>query len=179
MIEAQRKLEHSLSLRQMLRQRKEDIMEANENRLTELLEGLKGCRYWIFKNNEGIYVFTEKSLFFQSEMPDKSFERFPYFEDYYFHFKKNFIDFSVIGFDDDIYMLLMFEEGIIKPLRINGCYCGDIVIHDYTKINDFHFHCGHAMINNRKCVVVKPFDSEIKNYKLEKIKGNSYDKGLF
>ena len=101
------------------------------------------------------------------------------FENYYFHFKKNFIDFSVIGFDDDIYMLLMFEKGIIKPLRINGCYCGDIVIHDYTKINDFHFHCGHAMINNRKCVVVKPFDSEIKNYKLEKIKGNSYDKGLF
>lgn len=155
-----------------------DPKGCNDKRFEELKEALKGYNYWVFENNNGRFVFTNLGLFFQSEMVDKDFERFPFFENDYFRFKKKFIDYSVIGFDENIYLLLLFENKRIKPLKVNGCFCGDIVVHDDTKTNDFHFSCGHAMINNEKIVVVKPFRMDIRGYKFENIKGNNFT-GLY
>lgn len=150
----------------------------NNKRFEILKEDLKDYPYWVFENTDGCFIFTDKSIFFQSLLSDKCFERFPFFQDYYFHFKKKFIDYAVIGFDDCIYMLCLFENKKIKPLRIIGCLCGDISIDYFTKINDFHYTCGHEVINNRPITVVKPFREDIKDYQLQKLKGNLYT-GLY
>ena len=144
----------------------------NNKRFEILKEDLKDYSYWIFENTDGRFIFTDKSIFFQSLLADKDFERFPFFQDYYFHFKEKFIDYAVIGFEDCIYMICLFENKKIKPLRIIGCLCGDISIDSYTKINDYHYTCGHALINNRPVTVVKPFRKNIEGYQLQTFKGH-------
>lgn len=181
-MDKQEELEHSLNLRGIYKSKLEEIKNnsqgCNDKHYEDLKEGLKNYDYWTFENNNGRFVFTDKGLFFQSQMVDKNFERFPFFEDYYFHFKKRFIDYAVIGFEDKIFLLCLFEDKKIKPLRISGCFCGDIVVYDATKVTDFHYSCGHAMINNEKCVVVKSFREDISGYHLQKISGNNFT-GLY
>lgn len=182
-MDKQEKLEHRLSLEELYKSKMEEVMKnpkaCNDKRFEVLKEKLKDYPYWAFENEDGRFVFTDKSVFFQSELADKNFERFPFFENYYFHFKKKFIDYSVVGFDNEFFMLLLFDNKQIKPLRVNGCFCGDIVVHDDTKVTDFHYTCGYAVINNRKIKLVKPFKEDINGYQLKNIKGNSYNKGLY
>lgn len=150
---------------------KNNAKGCNDKRFEELKNAIKDYPYWVFENENGRFVFTEGSLFFQSPMVDKNFERFPFFGNYYFHFVKPFDDYTVIGFDEYLYMLCFYEDKKeIKPLRINGCFGGDISIFSDNIIEQFHYSCGHACINNDKLVIVKPFSKDIKGYTLKNFK---------
>ena len=181
-MDIQEKYEQHLILEELYKSKKEDIIKnpqaCNDRRFERLKEKLKDYSYWVLKNESGCFVFTDKSIFFQSQLTDKNFERFPFFQNYYFYFRKKFIDYSVVGFEDNFFMLCLFENKRIKPLKINGCLCGDIVVHSDTKITDFHYACGHAIINNKKIELVKPFKEDIEGYQLQKFCGNNFT-GLY
>ena len=150
---------------------KNNPKECNDKRFEALKNAIKDYPYWVFDNKNGRFVFTDRSLFFQSQMIDKEFERFPFFEKYYFNFTKPFDDYAIIGFEEYLYMLCFYEnKKEIKPLRINGCFSGDISIFSSDMINQYHYSCGHACINNDKLVVVKPFVKDIKGYTLKNFK---------
>lgn len=143
-----------------------------------LKQKLKNNPYWILEHKDGCFVFTDENLYFQSKMTDKEFENFPFFENYYFKFKKKFIDYAVITCDDEIYMLFLFNDKIIKPLKINGCFCGDISIHYNTKVTDFHYTCGHTIINNKDIKIIKYFKENIDEYRFKCFNGDKY-KGIY
>lgn len=57
-------------------------IEANNLRYGRLVIAFAKSPYdsWIFENNNGKFIFTDRSVFFQSDLADKNFERFPFFE---------------------------------------------------------------------------------------------------
>ena len=171
----QDKIEKEFMQRELYVSPYEDIKNnpqwCNDKRFEKLKETIKDYPYWVFENENGRFVFTNSSLFFQSPMVDKAFERFPFFEKYYFHFKKPFDDYAVVGFQEYVYMLCFYKDKKeIKPLRIAGCFGGDISIFSEDMVSQYHYSCGHACINNDKLVIVKPFVKDIKGYTLKNFK---------
>lgn len=156
-------------------------IEANYLRYGRLIIAFAKSPYdcWIYKNNNGKFIFTDRSIFFQSELADKNFERFPFFENHYFHFKKPFMDYAIVGLDECIFILCLYDNDVIKPLYINGCTCGDIFIDEQTTLKTFYYTCGQALITNKLVRVVKPFKTEVETFKFQRFKGDSHLGGLY
>lgn len=131
-----------------------------------------------FKTEDGIFYLYDKGIGFESPIKQDINDEIEYFSfcegeksfrrvnDGYISIKKDFIDYKVLIVGNKIFILFLYPNKVIKPIKINGHYCGDIKATKLTA-NDFHHSCGHAIISSKKIESIKDFREEMEEYKFK------------
>lgn len=129
-----------------------------------------------FKTEDGSFSLYDRGIGFRSPMINKNIEYFSFckgdkpFKEVqggYIGIKNDFIDYKVVIFNNkEVFILFLYPENLIKPIKITGNFCGDISS-DKIKTDQFHFISGHSIISNGKIETIKDFGTKINNYKLK------------